>query len=221
MLCVVITSTDEINGLPKQGMYARYVKRVLDFILALMALVLFWWLLAIVAILVRMKLGSPVIFKQPRPGKDERVFTLYKFRSMTDERDENGELLPDEIRLTTFGKKLRSSSLDELPELFNILKGDMAIVGPRPLLTSYLCLYSPFQRLRHSVRPGLTGLAQVNGRNLIDWDDRFRLDVDYVRSCSFCLDVTIVLRTISSVIRKEGITASDAATMPPFQGSSK
>lgn len=212
---------EEVVAPPKQGIYARYVKRALDFALALFALLLFWWVLAIVAILVRIKLGSPVIFKQSRPGKDERIFTLYKFRSMTDVRDENGELLSDEARLTGFGKKLRSSSLDELPELFNILKGDMAIVGPRPLLISYLPLYSPFQHLRHSVRPGLTGLAQINGRNMVDWEKRFRLDVDYVQSCSFCLDAAIVLKTISSVVRKEGITASDAATMLPFRGSGK
>lgn len=210
---------EEVIEPPREGVYARYLKRVLDFVFALLALILFWWILVIVAILVRMKLGSPVIFKQPRPGKDENVFMLYKFRSMTDQRDANGELLPDEDRLTDFGKKLRSTSLDELPELFNILKGDMAIVGPRPLLVSYLDLYSPYQHLRHTVRPGLTGLAQVNGRNSVDWEERFCLDVDYAYSCSFRLDISIVARTILAVLRKEGISADGAATMPPFRGS--
>lgn len=210
---------EETTTPPKQGVYVRYVKRVLDFVLALLALLLFWWVLAIVAILVRIKLGSPVIFKQPRPGKDEKIFTLYKFRSMTDARDECGNLLSDEVRLTDFGKWLRSTSLDELPELFNILKGDMSIVGPRPLLVSYLPLYNAEQRKRHNARPGLTGLAQVNGRNAVAWEERFCMDVEYVEQCSFLLDARIVFMTALAVIRRDGISDAASSTMSPFGGS--
>src|SRR5690554_5967289 len=166
-------------------MYQKYFKRPLDFIMALLGLIILSPLLLVIAILVRIKLGSPVIFKQPRPGLNEKIFTLYKFRTMTDERDENGELLPDEQRLTPFGKWLRSSSLDELPELWNILKGDMSFVGPRPLAVEYLPYYTEIERIRHTVRPGLTGLAQINGRNAVSWEERFRYDVNYVETITF------------------------------------
>lgn len=166
-----------------------------------------------------MKLGSPVIFTQERPGKDEKIFKMYKFRSMTSATDEEGNLLPDEVRLTSFGKKLRSTSLDELPELFNILKGDMSIVGPRPLLVKYLPLYNDFQKHRHDVRPGLTGWAQVNGRNAISWEDKFRLDVEYTEKCSFFMDLKIFFKTISSVLKKEGISSETSATMEEFKGN--
>ena len=173
-------------------MYAKYIKRILDFILSLLAIIILSPVMLIIYILVRIKLGKPAIFKQQRPGKNEKIFTLYKFRTMTDERDEDGNLLPDEKRLTKFGKMLRSTSLDELPELFNILKGDMAIVGPRPLLVEYLKLYNDEQRKRHDVRPGLTGLAQVSGRNLISWQDRFTKDVEYVNNLTFINDLNIM-----------------------------
>jgi len=199
-------------------MYRKYFKRPLDFIMALVGLVVLSPLLLIIAILVRVKLGSPVIFKQPRPGLNEKIFTLYKFRTMTDERDENGELLPDEVRLTSFGKWLRSTSLDELPELWNILKGDMSLVGPRPLLVEYLPLYSEEQRCRHEVRPGLTGLAQVNGRNAISWEARFKLDVRYVRNITFKGDCSILLITCKRVLEREGISSQTAETMEPFTG---
>lgn len=171
------------------------------------------------AILVRTKLGSPIIFTQERPGKDEKIFKMYKFRSMTSETDENGELLPDEIRLTSFGKKLRSTSLDELPELFNILKGEMSIVGPRPLLVKYLSLYNEKQKHRHDVRPGLTGLAQVSGRNTLSWEERFDLDVEYTKSYSILLDIKIVLMTIKAVFKREGISSETSETMEDFEGS--
>lgn len=158
-------------------MYERYIKRILDFLIALVFLVVFCWLYAILAVLVRVKLGSPVIFKQERPGKNAKIFRLYKFRTMTDERDAEGNLLPDDVRLTKFGRMLRSTSLDELPEVFNMLKGDMSLIGPRPLLVSYLPLYSEEQAHRHDVRPGLTGLAQVNGRNSCSWEEKFAYDV--------------------------------------------
>lgn len=205
----------EENSAPapiRQGVYGRYVKRLLDFILSLIALLLFWWVLAIVAILVRVKLGGPVIFRQPRPGRDEKIFMLYKFRSMTDERDENGDLLPDEIRLTSFGKKLRATSLDELPELFNILKGDMAIVGPRPQLVRDMVFMTPEQRLRHSIRPGLTGLAQVSGRNCVSWDEKLSIDQEYLRHISFFVDCEIVLKTIFAVVKREGINEEGCDT---------
>lgn len=203
----------------KHRFYERYVKRALDFTISLLFLILFWWLLLILAILVRIKLGSPVLFKQERPGKDENIFTLYKFRSMTDERDDDGELLPDDVRLTKFGKRLRSSSLDELPEIFNILKGDMSFVGPRPLLIEYLPLYNARQRLRHLVRPGLTGLAQIHGRNALSWEDRFAYDVGYAEQCSFGLDLSIVLRTVKTVLSHEGISSETSVTMEYFTGS--
>lgn len=200
-------------------MYRHFFKRFFDFVLSLIAIIILSPVYIIVAILVRVKLGSPVIFTQERPGKDEKIFKMYKFRSMTSETDEEGNLLPDEVRLTSFGKKLRSTSLDELPELFNILKGDMSIVGPRPLLVKYLPLYNDFQKHRHDVRPGLTGWAQVNGRNAISWEDKFRLDVVYTKKCSFFMDLKVIFKTISSVLKKEGISSETSATMEEFKGN--
>ena len=186
-------------------MYAKYLKRILDFILSLIAIIILSPVFLIVAILVKIKLGSPVIFKQERPGKNEKIFTLYKFRTMTDKKDENGNLLPDSERLTKFGKMLRSTSLDELPELFNILKGDMAIVGPRPLLVRYLPYYTKEERHRHDVKPGLTGLAQIHGRNTTNWTDRFKYDVEYVHKITFIEDIKIAIKTIMKVIKKQDI----------------
>ncbi|WP_342463071.1 sugar transferase [Ureibacillus sp. FSL K6-8385] len=206
---------------PKGGIYAKYIKRPMDFILSLIAIIVLSPVFLIVALLVRINLGSPVIFKQQRPGLNEKIFTMYKFRTMTDERDENGELLPDSERLTKFGKFLRSTSLDELPELFNILKGDMSIVGPRPLLVQYLPLYNDHQRRRHEVRPGLTGLAQVNGRNAITWEEKFNLDVQYVDHVSFLGDWKIIFRTVKKVFVREGINSETSATMEPFTGNKK
>jgi len=203
----------------KGGIYRRYIKRTMDFILSLIAIIVLSPVLLTVAFLVRIKLGSPVIFKQQRPGLNEKIFTLYKFRTMTDERDEDGELLPDSARLTKFGKLLRSTSLDELPELFNILKGDMSIVGPRPLLIQYLPLYNDHQKRRHEVRPGLTGLAQVNGRNAISWEDKFDLDVKYVNDLSFIVDWMIIILTFKKVFAREGINSDTSATMEPFKGA--
>jgi len=191
----------------------------MDFILSLIALIILSPVFLVVALLVRINLGSPVIFKQQRPGLNEKIFTMYKFRTMTDERDENGELLPDAVRLTKFGKFLRSTSLDELPELFNILKGDMSIVGPRPLLVQYLPLYNEHQRRRHEVRPGLTGLAQVNGRNAISWEEKFDLDVQYVDNVTFINDWKIIFTTLKKVTLREGINSETAATMEFFEGS--
>lgn len=203
----------------KPTFYEKFVKRGLDILLSALALIVLSPVLAVTAVLVRIKLGGPVIFRQARPGKDGKIFHLYKFRSMTDEKDENGELLPDEVRLTSFGKKLRTTSLDELPELWNILKGDMSIVGPRPLLVRYLPLYNEEQRHRHDVRPGLTGWAQVNGRNTLSWEDKFRYDVEYVRNISFALDVKIVFLTVKKVFSREGISSATAATMEDFTGT--
>ncbi len=183
-------------------MYKRYIKRALDIFCALAAIIVFWWLYLIVAILVRVKLGSPVIFKQPRPGKDERIFNLYKFRTMTDERDENGNLLPDEVRLTKFGKLLRATSLDELPECINILKGDMSVVGPRPQLVRDMVFMTDAQRTRHTVRPGLTGLAQVSGRNNITWEQKFEYDLRYIDRITFIGDLKIILQTVGKVLKK-------------------
>ena len=200
-------------------MYKNYIKRFLDFTLSLLALILFSPVMLIIAILVRIKLGTPVIFKQQRPGKNEKIFTLYKFRTMTDKKDENGNLLPDSERLTKFGKLLRSTSLDELPELVNIIKGDMAIVGPRPLLVGYLPLYNEEQKHRHDVRPGLTGLAQVNGRNSISWEEKFKDDLKYVNKITFIGDTKIILKTVGKVFKREGISQENSATMEKFQGS--
>ncbi len=207
-----------MSRLGNETFYQRYGKRVIDLCLSFVLLILFWWVLAIVAILVRVKLGSPVLFRQPRPGRDEKVFNLYKFRTMTDERDADGNLLPDEQRLTKFGSVLRSTSLDELPEVFNIVRGDMSIIGPRPLLVKYLPRYSAEQRRRHEARPGLTGLAQVNGRNSISWDEKFLYDVEYVDNVSLGLDASIFLRTILATLRRSGISAEGEATMPEFMG---
>ena len=202
------------------GPYEKYFKRPLDIVCALAAMIVFSWLYIIVAILVRIKLGSPVIFRQPRPGKDEKIFNLYKFRSMTDERDENGELLPDEVRLTKFGKMLRATSLDELPEAFNIIKGDMSVVGPRPLLVQYLPRYNAEQHHRHEVRPGLSGDAQVHGRNTVSWEDKFAMDVWYANHVSFLGDVKIILQTIGTAfVKQEGISSATAATMEEFMGT--
>lgn len=200
-------------------MYRLFFKRFLDFILSLIAIIFLSPVFVIVAVLVRMKLGSPVIFCQERPGKDERIFKMYKFRSMTDEKDENGNLLSDEIRLTSFGKKLRATSLDELPELINILKGDMSIIGPRPLLVKYLSRYNEEQKHRHDLRPGLTGWAQINGRNAISWEEKFQFDVEYTKNCSFFMDLKIFLITIKSVMNREGISSETSATMEEFRGN--
>lgn len=198
--------------------YQKYVKRILDITLSGAAIIVLSPVMGVTAILVKKKLGSPVIFKQKRPGKDEKIFTMYKFRTMTDERDEKGDLLPDSVRLTKFGKMLRSTSLDELPELFNIFKGDMSVVGPRPLLVQYLPLYNEKQKRRHEVRPGLSGLAQINGRNAITWEEKFNYDVEYVEKVSFTLDVRIVLRTIIKAFRQEDINAGSEVTMEAFTG---
>lgn len=194
-------------------MYKVFTKRLLDIICALAAIIVFSWLYIIVAVLVRIKLGSPIIFKQERPGKAEKIFRLYKFRTMTDKRDENGNLLPDSQRLTKFGKLLRKTSLDELPEAFNILKGDMSVVGPRPLLVEYLPLYTEEERHRHDVRPGLTGLAQVSGRNAISWDDKFALDIEYIDKMGFLFDVKIIVLTVwRAFVKREGISQQGQAT---------
>ncbi|HFO1009950.1 TPA: sugar transferase [Enterococcus faecium] len=192
---------------------------MLDILLSGIALIVLSPIILIVGFLVRIKLGSPIIFKQERPGKSEKIFSMYKFRTMTDERDHNGEYLPDEIRLTKFGKILRATSLDELPELWNILKGDMSIVGPRPLLVEYLPLYSEKQRKRHNVRPGLTGLAQVNGRNAISWEEKFDLDVYYVDKISFFNDLIIIIQTCKKVIKKENINTINNNIPEKFKGS--
>lgn len=197
-------------------MYAKYIKRPMDFTLSLIAIIVLSPVLAVTALLVRIKLGSPVIFKQPRPGKDEKIFNMYKFRSMTDERDENGSLLPDDKRLTKFGKTLRRTSLDELPELFCILKGDMSIVGPRPLAKQYLPYYNEREKLRHSVLPGLTGLAQINGRNAVNWPERFAFDIEYVNNISFRLDVLIVFKTICKVLKKTDVSVRGTGDILDF-----
>lgn len=199
--------------------YKQYLKRAIDLALSLAAVIVLSPVFLAVGVLVRKKLGSPVIFRQERPGKDGRIFHMYKFRTMTDETDAEGNLLPDEVRLTPFGKKLRSTSLDELPELLNILKGDMSIVGPRPLLVRYLPLYNERQRHRHDVRPGITGLAQVNGRNSIGWEEKFEWDVKYVENVTFLGDVRIILKTMGTVLCREGISSETAATMEEFQGN--
>lgn len=201
------------------GIYEKYIKRPLDLFCGLSAIIFFSWLYLIVAILVRVKLGSPVIFTQDRPGKDEKIFKLYKFRTMTNEKDANGNLLPDSERLTKFGKFLRSTSLDELPEAFNIVKGDMSIIGPRPLLVEYLDRYNEEQMHRHDVRPGLTGYAQVNGRNCVLWEDKFAMDVWYTQNISFLGDVRIIINTIMTVLRREGISSKTSSTMEAFMGT--
>lgn len=204
------------------GPYEKYFKRLFDVICALIALIVFGWLYILIAIMVRIKLGKPVVFVQERPGKDEKVFKLCKFRTMTDEKDENGVLLPDMLRLTKFGKFLRNSSLDELPEVFNILKGEMSVVGPRPLLVKYLPLYNEHQHRRHEIRPGLTGYAQVHGRNNASWEEKFDLDVNYVDNVTFLGDCKIILQTALSVLKHEGIDSDEASnvTIEEFKGTS-
>lgn len=208
----------ESNSNNNKGFYEKYVKRPQDFLCASSALVVLSPVMAATAGLVRLKLGHPVLFTQERPGKDSRVFKLYKFRTMTDERDENGDLLSDEIRLTRFGSFLRSTSLDELPELINIIKGDMSVVGPRPLLVRYLPRYNEHQARRHEVRPGFTGLSQVSGRNAISWEEKFNKDVEYVDNISFLGDWKIIIDTIKTVIKREGISSDTSATMEEFMG---
>lgn len=198
------------------GPYEKYFKRIFDVFCGIAALLVFWWLYIIVAVLVRIKLGSPVLFKQERPGKNEEIFKLYKFRTMTDARDKNGKLLPDEVRLTKFGRALRATSLDELPEVFNILKGEMSLVGPRPLTIQYLPYYSKEERHRHDVRPGLSGLAQVNGRNFIDWDHRLALDVQYAKKITFLGDLRIILQTVLKFVKKEDIAVDTNKVEPNF-----
>lgn len=206
-------------------MYKYFLKRIFDIILSAFAIIVFFPLFAVVALLVRIKLGSPVIFVQERPGKidrrtgKEKIFKMYKFRTMNEKKDKDGNLLPSKERLTRFGKKLRACSLDELPELFNILKGDMSIVGPRPLLVKYLPLYNKKQRRRHLVRPGLTGYAQANGRNALSWEEKFDMDVYYVDRVSFLFDLKIIIQTIKAVIKKEGIGGKDELIMEEFKGS--
>ena len=202
-------------------MYQKYFKRPMDILLSLSAIVVLWPVMVVVGLLVRTKLGSPVLFTQDRPGKDEKIFKMYKFRSMTSERDVNGDLCPDSVRLTKFGKLLRSTSLDELPELWNILKGDMSVVGPRPLLVAYLPLYNKHQARRHEVRPGLSGLAQANGRNGLDWVEKFDLDVKYVDEISFIGDWKIIFITIGKVFKRDGVSSQTAMTMEPFRGTTQ
>jgi len=201
------------------GLYERYFKRPLDIILSGLALVILSPFFLVIALLVRIKLGSPIFFKQERPGKDEKIFTMYKFRTMTNETNKEGKLLPNNIRLTAFGRFLRSTSLDELPELFNIFIGDMSIVGPRPLLIEYLSLYDEIQRKRHNVRPGLSGLAQINGRNTISWSEKFNFDVKYVSNITFLLDLKIVLQTIFKVFKRDGVNKNKSVTMEKFTGN--
>lgn len=202
----------------KIGLYERYIKRILDIICALAAIIVFCWLYAIVGILVKVKMGSPVIFKQPRPGKNEKIFYLYKFRTMKEEFDKTGKPLPDEVRLGKFGKFLRATSLDELPEAFNILKGDMSVVGPRPLLVKYLPYYTEEQHHRHDVRPGLSGYAQVHGRNNVSWEEKFNMDLKYIDHITFWGDIKIILQTVyKAFIKQEGISSETSATMEDFE----
>jgi len=203
----------------KHFIYERIVKRIIDIIVSGLFLIVFSWLYLILYFVVKTKLGSPVLFKQDRPGYKGKIFKMFKYRSMTDERDENGEPLPDEVRLTAFGKKLRSTSLDELPEMLNVFKGDMSLIGPRPLLVSYLPLYNERQSHRHDVRPGITGYAQAYGRNSISWEEKFEKDVYYVENCSFLLDLKIILHTIKVVITHEGVSSATSATMEAFTGT--
>lgn len=204
-----------------QRVYAKYVKRLLDILISSVGLILFWWLLILIWCIVRIKHGSPAIFVQERPGYHEKIFLLYKFRTMTNQRDQDGNLLPDEQRLTKFGKFLRSTSMDELPQLWNILKGDMSIIGPRPLLVSYLDRYTPEQHRRHDVRPGLFGLAGVNGRNAQSWESKFEYDLQYVENISFLLDVKIFIKCIFIVLGRKGVNEESVATASEYKGKSK
>lgn len=201
--------------------YRKYLKRLFDILLSLGGIILLSPVMLVIAFLVKIRLGSPVIFIQKRPGKNANIFEMYKFRSMLNAKDGAGNLLSDELRLTKFGKKLRATSLDELPELFNILKGDMSIVGPRPLLIDYLPLYNAEQKQRHDVRPGLTGLAQVKGRNSVSWEEKFKWDIKYVRNISFRLDIHVLFETVKVVLRQDGIQAEGMATMGRFEGDKK
>ena len=200
-------------------MYKLFFKRIIDIFLSVIFILLFWWLYIIIVILVRRKLGSPVIFKQKRPGINEKIFTMYKFRTMTDEKDKEGNLLSDKDRLTKFGKFLRSTSLDEIPELWNVIKGEMSLVGPRPLLVSYLAKYNEYEKRRHEVRPGITGFAQVNGRNNTTWEDRFKNDIYYVENISFLLDIKIIIKTFLKVIKKSDINQNEDVPMKNFLDS--
>lgn len=215
----MITEAEDTQLSHKTGFYEKYIKRPQDFVCASLALIVLSPLIAVTALLVRKKLGTPVLFSQIRPGKDGKLFKLYKFRTMTDGKDENGNLLPDKDRLPPFGIKLRSTSLDELPELINILRGDMSVVGPRPLLVQYLSRYNEHQARRHEVKPGFTGLAQVHGRNAISWEEKFDWDVKYVDHITFLGDWRIILKTVATVLKREGISASNDATMHEFMGS--
>lgn len=200
-------------------MYKNYIKRILDFLLSGIVLIILAIPLIIVGLLIRIKLGSPIFFRQPRPGKNAKIFKIFKFRTMNNAKDKNGNLLADNLRLTKFGKFIRSTSIDELPELINILKGDMSIVGPRPLLVEYLDLYNEEQKHRHDVRPGLTGLAQVNGRNSITWEEKFKYDIEYVKNVTFINDFKIILKTIQKVVQRDGINATETVTMEKFKGN--
>ena len=200
-------------------MYKLFFKRIIDIFLSVIFILLFWWLYIIIVILVRRKLGGPVIFRQKRPGLNEKIFTMYKFRTMTDEKDKEGNLLSDKDRLTKFGKFLRSTSLDEIPELWNVIKGEMSLVGPRPLLVSYLAKYNEYEKRRHEVRPGITGFAQVNGRNNTTWEDRFKNDIYYVENISFLLDIKIIIKTFLKVIKKSAINQNEDIPMKNFLDS--
>lgn len=201
------------------GPYEKYFKRPIDCICGLAAVIAFFWLYIIVAILVRVKLGSPIFFVQERPGRNEKLFKLYKFRTMTDARDECGQLLPDEVRLTKFGKFLRSTSLDELPEAFNLINGTLSVCGPRPLLVKYLPLYNKKQHRRHEVTPGLSGYAQIHGRNAVSWEEKFKLDVEYVDHITFWGDLKIIIDTVRIVLKRKGISSGTSVTMEEFTGN--
>lgn len=203
------------------SIYNSFLKRLIDLAFSLIAIIILSPIFFLVALLVRLKLGSPVLFKQNRPGLNGKIFTMYKFRTMTDEKNEKGELLPNSIRLTKFGKILRSTSLDELPGLINVLKGDMSLIGPRPLLVEYLPLYNEKQKMRHNVKPGLSGLAQVNGRNAITWEKKFEYDIKYVQEISFILDLKIIIKTIVKVLKRSDINNSETVTMQKFKGTKK
>ena len=200
-------------------MYRKFFKRVFDIIISLIFILCFWWLYIVIAILVKVKLGSPILFKQDRPGLNEKIFKMYKFRTMTDKKDSLGNLLPDSERLTSFGKFLRSTSLDEIPELWNVLKGEMSLVGPRPLLVEYLRKYSENEKRRHEVKPGISGWAQVNGRNNTTWEERFENDIYYVENLSFLLDIKIIIKTILKVIKRSDINQSETETLKNFLDS--